>query len=158
MCFLPSRYFPEFEIVLSHNSTQFTEQAPSGASPLRSEAPRRGAWKNLPCGGGYPHSCKPERRNFRSATVTPRWRSYGIECLEVQFVDLWTCVVLRFVFFVARYLNYIEQRCCISDTVRSIGWLVALLSKSAGKNKAIIAAGVLFFFGARVRKLRFLRW
>ena len=23
--FLPSRYFPEFEIVLSHNSTQFTE-------------------------------------------------------------------------------------------------------------------------------------
>ena len=25
MCFLPSRYFPEFEIVLSHNSTQFTE-------------------------------------------------------------------------------------------------------------------------------------
>ena len=78
--------------------------------------------------------------------MTPRWRSYGIECLEVQFVDLWTCVVLRFVFFVARYLNYIEQRCCISDTVRSIGWLVALLSKSAGKNKVIIAAGVLFFF------------
>ena len=25
MCFLPSRLFPEFEIVLFHNSTQFTE-------------------------------------------------------------------------------------------------------------------------------------
>ena len=30
------------------------------------------------------------------------------------------CVVLRFVVFVARYLNYIEYRCCISDTLRSI--------------------------------------
>ena len=30
------------------------------------------------------------------------------------------CVVLRFAVFVARYLNYIEYRCCISDTLRSI--------------------------------------
>ena len=39
------------EILNIFNGKKFLIQAPSGASSLRSEAPRRGAWRNLPCGG-----------------------------------------------------------------------------------------------------------
>ena len=68
------------------------------------------------------------------------------------------CVVLRFAVFVARYLNYIEYRCCISDTLRSIQlYFIALLSKSAGKNKVIIAAGVPLFFRRAREEIEIMR-
>ena len=75
----------------------------TAASP-RGETIAVQQWQRI----SWPGSASETARNV-NVGERGRWRSYSIKRFEVQFVELWTCVVLWFSVFVARDLMFVMK-------------------------------------------------